>query len=235
MSNRLGVLRPDRPLAVIAEAEARVIEHELFRRLGDVTVDLRLDGDPVGRWLPIANAAWPTDVDAVIDPSMIWRDDLPPLTTLFARTVNPSAAAVRRRMLHHLALLPEPPFTLDASRFDELTTLHLRPTDLWIIAAAASSVDVEDPAVRALAGDDSAERLDQAFDRAVDGLDTDRTEAIARLRAERDEARHLAAEQADGAARTSAELADRLDELESENRVLHERLERAELQRSLDG
>lgn len=235
MSIRVGVRRPDRPLAVIAEAEARVIEHELFRRLGDVTVDLRVDGDPLGRWMPIDNASWPADVDAVIETSAIWHDDLPPLTTLFGRTVDPDAAAVRRRMLRHLDLMPEPPFVFDTPLFDELVARRVRPTDLWLVAGAASSVAVEIPAVRALVGDVDAERLDCAFDEATRGLDTNREETVARLRAERDEARSIASDQASDAARTRSELANRLDALEAENGVLHERLERADLQRSLDG
>ncbi|MEJ7800571.1 MAG: hypothetical protein WKF60_08635 [Ilumatobacter sp.] len=235
MSIRIGVRRPDRPLAVIAEAEARVVEHELFRRLGDLTVDLRVDGDPLGRWMPTVNAAWPADVDIVIETATIWQDDLPPLTILFGRTVHPDAAAVRRRMLHHLGLMPEQPFVLDGPLFDELVVRRVRPTDLWLVAETATSIDVEIPAVRALARSEDTDRLDRAFDEAVRGLETHREETVARLRAERDEARSIAAERAADAARTCTELADRLDALETENDVLHERLERAGLQRSLDG
>ena len=64
---RFGVLRSERGLPVIASAEARVIRGELERRLGPIMLDLRIDGDQLADWLPIAHAAWPVDVDAIID------------------------------------------------------------------------------------------------------------------------------------------------------------------------
>ncbi|MEO6654430.1 MAG: hypothetical protein ABIP17_17460 [Ilumatobacteraceae bacterium] len=234
MSRRIGVLRPDRPLPVIAEAEARVIEQELERRLGDVTVDLRVDGESIGRWLPVANAAWPTDVDLVISTAALWGDDVPPLTAAFGRTVEPAAATVRRRMLRHLDLMPEPPFALDAPLLDALVDRRVRPTDLWLVAEAASSIDVDVPAVRALVEPEGAARIDRAFDDAVGDLAPPTDDTLARLVAERDAARSQAREQASEVARTRAELADRLDALEAENDVLRERLDRAALQRALD-
>ena len=52
---RIGVVRPAGGHPVAAAAEARVVRHELERRLGPVTLDLRVDGDdPIGPWEALA-------------------------------------------------------------------------------------------------------------------------------------------------------------------------------------
>lgn len=236
---RFGVLRPERSHPAIATAEARVLFTELGRRLGPVELDLRIDGDPLAAWQPIANASWPADIDISIDPDLLWGPDLPPLTALFGRTVEPTAASVRRRMLRHLGVIPDGPFDLDADLFDRLDALPMRPTDLWLIAGEARAVVHPDPAVCAfVTASDGAEhtQLDQAFDQIVDGLvDPERNDrVITRLTAQVDALGDELETARSQLLRTQRESADRLDELTALNSSLSERLERAELGRSID-
>jgi hypothetical protein len=231
----IGIARADRPSEVIARAEARVIRHELARRLDRVVLDLRIDGAPLGPWLPRGSATWPSGVDAVVELDEL-RSDGSPLTSLFARTVDADAADVRRRMLVHLRLIPAGPFMLDDLLLTEILTMLPRPTDLWLVAAAASEVTTTDHAVRALATAASdASVLDAAFDRVVARLDgvVSAAGVIERVAAERDQASARARELGDELTRANREIADRLDALEAENAVLRERLERCELRRSL--
>ena len=228
---RLGIVRPDRPAAVVAIAEARVLSRELERRLGSVVLDLRVHGDQIGPWAPLANAAWPADIDAQIDPELIWSTGVPPLTTLFGRTVEPAAAEVRRRMLAHLGLLPS---VVDEQTVEELSSLPMRPTDLWLIVAAAERVEIDDPAIRSFgttAGDPDQTELDAAFD-AIAGplVDLEPTgSALQESVAAEQVWRRRAAELADELARSEAEAARRLDELAGQASVLRERIRRLEL------
>lgn len=234
MSLRLGVERADRPLEVVATTEARVIEHELTRRLGDVTVDLRIAGARLGPWLPLEHAAWPAEIDHRLDVSGLWADGQPPLATLFARTVHPDAADVRRRMLRHLGVIPRGEFTLDDEFLAGLPDGAPRPLDLWLIAGAASSISAGAADGFAPHDVDDAVRLDAVFDALVASVDDDPAPTIARLTTERDAARRDAEEAADSLVRVQAEIADRVDALRAENDGLRERLERAELHHPLD-
>lgn len=233
VSLRLGVERADRPLEIVATTEARVIRHELTRRLADVTVDLRIAGTRLGPWLPLEHAAWPAEIDHRLDVSDLWGDGQPPLATLFARTVHPDAADVRRRMLRHLGVIPHGEFTLDDEFLAGLPHGTPRPLDLWLIAGAASSIE-------AGAADGFARRdvdhagLDTVFDALVASVDADHAPTIARLTAERDASRLDADGAADSLRRVQADIVDRLDALQAENDVLRERLERAELHHPLD-
>ena len=237
MTLRLGIERPDRPSEVVAAAEARVITHELERRLGDVTIDFRVDGNPVGPWAASSAAAWPHDVDAVVDPTLLWGVDLPPMTSAFGRTVDPSAGAVRARMLEHLGILPIE--RVDDSLLDAWgRSGSIRPTDLWLVLNAADDIDLSDPALTALAENQPAADVDGAFDRVVesvaDVLPGDAlTERLRRAISERDGARADLADAIDRARRAEHEAASRLDELQAELAVLHERIERIELQAGL--
>lgn len=240
----VGVLRPDRPRRVVAEAEARVVAAELARRLGEVTVDLRVEGAPIGPWRSAETAAWPRDVDATVDAAAIWTASTPALTALFGRTVDDVAAEVRTRMLRHLGVLPDEAFTLDEECLRALEEWHVSPTDLWLVANAAAIADSGDVAVDALArpagtGDAGTAALDAAFDAVADavrqGAGDASPETIPRLVTERDAARTAAAAAHDELRRTRAELADRLDQLSAENAALRERLERTRLGRELDG
>ncbi len=233
MSVRLGIERPGRPTEVVATAEARVIHHELSRRLGDVTVDLRVAGDALGPWQPLAHAAWPADIDHRLDESVLWADDLPPMTSLLPRTVDPAAAAVRERMLRHLGVIPDGEFVLDDDFLSGLGIRTLRPTDLWLIARAASSIDA-DAARGFMSGADDDARLDTLFDAVVADIDIDLTPTIQRLVAERDVARRDAQEAVDEALRVRAETADHLDALNADIDALRDRLDRAELSSTLD-
>lgn len=231
---RFGVLRPERAHPAVAVAEARVIRTETERRLGPVTLDLRIDGEPVGDWRPIAHASWPADIDATVDAAQLWGPDLPPLTTLFARTVEPAAASVRRRMLRHLGVLPDRPFDLDTELFDRLDDFPVRPTDLWLVATEARSVTHPDPSVRALAtapGSPAHGRLDQAFDRIADELRSfgDGEATIARLKTQVDMIADELQSVREQLARSERESADRLEQSAALNSTLRERLERAEL------
>jgi hypothetical protein len=231
---RIGVLRPNRPRVVVARAEARVLRFELERRLGPVTLDLRVAGTAVGLWDPIERAAWPVGVDAVLGATDLWSEGMPPLTSLFGRTVEPSTAAVRSGMLRHLGLLPSEPFTFDDAHLAGLDDARLRPTDLWVIVTAASHITTTDPAIRALTGVTDDTVLDTVFDRvaldlaAEPAVATIRARQLARLVSERDELRRRLAE-------LEAEVArdhDGYREVERELAVWRDRCERAEL---LDG
>ena len=221
---RIGVARPDRPPGLIAEIEARVIRAELERRLGATTVDLRVDGAPIGAWASRDSAAWPADVDAVVPPDLLWSDDLPPLTALFGRTLDDVAIEIRSHMLDHLGCSDEP--IDDRVVADEVPW---RPTDVWLLARRNGVSADTDPRLQAMAeGDATAADLDGAFDAAADHIaDTvgpqRMTTIIARLR------RH--ALQLDADHRAAVELAHRnvveaatlVDELRAENAVLRER------------
>ena len=230
---RIGVLRPNRPsVAVVARAEARVIRVELERRLGPVTLDLRIAGTALSPWEPIEHAAWPVGVDALLGATELWSEGMPPLTSLFGRTVEPSTAAVRSGMLRHLGLLPSEPFTFDDAHLADLDDARLRPTDLWVIVTAASNVTTSEPDISVLTGVTDVTRLDAVFDRiAVDlaaepAVATIRTRQLARLVSERDELRRRLAE-------LEAEVArdrERYREVARELAVWRDRCERAELQ-----
>lgn len=232
---RIGIVRPSRARPVIAEIEARVIEHELTRRLGRVTLDLRVDGPRLGRWQPLEHAAWPGDIDARLDDDALWSDRHPPLAGLLARTIEPDAAAVRADMLRHLGVLPAEPFVLDDDLLDELDPARIRPTDLWLIARAASEVTVVDPAVAALVSAGDARALDELFDALVAALDVDRSVELARVAAERDELTRRVAELQADAARERIEVLGRFEQLTAELGVWRERAERAELGAALAG
>lgn len=232
---RIGVLRHDRPSAVVAHAEARVIGHELTRRLGALTLDLRVDGETIGPWRPVEHAAWPGGVDVAIDLDEIVADVGTPLTALFARTVDPEAADVRRRMLIHLGSLPVGRF--DDAALAAATRIPLRPTDLWLLVTGADHVEVDDQAVRALAGAplETLAAVDARFDALADRLrstasvDDAATARLAALTARVGELeRELEAARSD-AARERLEAVHRLDELVAEQRRLVDRLDRAEL------
>lgn len=235
MSLRLGILRPGRTLEVVAAAEAAVIRHELTRRLGDVSFDLRIDGDRLGPWLPDAAAAWPGEIDIAVDTSPLWNE---PLTALFGRTVDSRAAEVRQRMLRHLDVIPEASFVLDDARLAELLAVAIRPTDLWLIARAAADIAVDDPAITALAGSSPTERVDLVFDTTANEVAAQAEPfigtSIARLTLERDDARREADAARDELARVTVEVADRLDALTAETAVLRDRLAKAELRPSVD-
>lgn len=228
---RLGIVRPDRPAAVIATAEARVLTREFERRLGPIVLDLRVDGDPIDGWVDVATASWPTGIDVEIDAAELWATGLPPLTSLFGRTVDPAAAAVRRRMLGHLGLLPS---TFDQATLDEVSSIPLRPTDLWLMLGAAERVDVDDPAIRAFtAATGAADQatLDAQFDRLVEPLaDFESTGSALQCSLAAEQAwRRRAGELTDELARSEVEAVARLDELAGEVRVLREQIERLEL------
>lgn len=242
MTTVVGLLRPDRPRRVVAEAEAAVVRAELERRLGDVVVDLRVDGAPLGPWRSVATAAWPEQVDVVLDAGLLWTPETPTLTPLFGRTVDDTAAEVRERMLRHLGVLPDGSFDLDEELLAPLERQNVSPTDVWIVARAASAVATGDPAIDGFAQSTLqdpqpvSEKLDAAFDAVTAGVPADVADrAVDRLRAERDAARRDAASADDELRRVRAEVADRLDHLGAENAALRERLERAELGHRLDG
>lgn len=223
---RIGFRRDDRPHPVVAVAEARVIHHELERRLGPITLDLRIGGDAIEPWLPLAHAAWPADIDAVVEHHEVVGEGLAPLTSLFARTVAPEAAEVRRRMLVHLGVVDGNPF--DAAALDALDALAPTPTDLWLAVSSAPSVAVDDPAIAALAApastsigddDDPCAALDAAFDGVATRLGhhelvaAARDREIARLRDERDDLRRAVAELESSVARERAETGALVDDL----------------------
>lgn len=240
LAPRVGVVRPTRTLLVVAEIDARVIRAELERRLGPITLDLRIDGERNGPWSPLGHAAWPADIDAALDAGALWPKDGPRLPALTARTIDPDAAAVRADMLRHLGIVPDGPFALDDELLARLDPSRIRPTDLWLVARAASDVTVADPDVRALAHTGDLTPLDDAFDRAAaDLLDqeaiTERLDrGAARLVGERDELRRRLAAAEEQAMRDQADMRDRLDAAQRDLEVWRERAERAELQRTLD-
>lgn len=229
---RLGVVRaPDAAADVtLATIDARVVRAELERRLGPVTLDLRTAGTPAGPWMPIDHAAWPSDVDATIDLADL-DGASHELAALFGRTVEPSAADVRRRMLEHLSILPIGDEPLTDDRLDALLPPPARPTDLWLVVRDASSITTTEPAhtlLRTAPTYDVIARLDRWFDAIA--ADLDRTETtIARLRAEVIELRARLADAEDALMRSERLALDRLSVLETERASLRERLERANL------
>ena len=229
---RIGIVRPDRPHRAVADAEARVLQAEIDRRLGPTVVDLRVVGTDLGRWRSADHAAWPADVDVVIDADRLWGDHVPPLTALFARTIEPAAADVRRRMLTHLGVLP-----VDLVDDDDLAALlegPARPTDLWLVVAEATRIDLADRRVAAFrAQPDTIAALDAELDRVVAELPTlsddsllgrlRRSETLAR--AERRRADEAAAD----LVRVQREAADLLDEARERSAVADEQAERTRL------
>jgi len=231
---RVGVVRPNRPPRPVAEAEARVIRTELTRRLGVVSCDLRVDGAPVGPWSSRATAAWPADIDLEIDAAILWNDELPPLTALFGRTVDATAADVRARMLEHLGLGGRP---LDDAVLDD--AIPWRPTDLWLLARRDGVAAGASRELAAFADDGrSSAPLDAAFDAIAAsvraGLPPDRSDAeVSRLRARVAELEAACAELADDADRREAEAVGLIDELEAEKAILVERELRVAIDRDL--
>lgn len=230
---RLGIVRPGHasPSALVATIEARVLQAELTRRLGAVLLDLRTDGAAVGPWQPLAHAAWPAAIDARPDVTGLWGAT--PLTALLGRTIDPAAAEVRARMLAHLGLIPEAAVALDATRLASLTELHLRPTDLWLVARAAGTVATGDAAVDALVAEPGSPDV-AALDAALDAIAATVDPAVvgASVAALTDEVAALRARVAELEAdqrRDAVETTARLDVLEQERAVLQERLERAQL------
>ncbi len=226
---RIGVVRPDRPPTIVAEIEARVIRHELERRIGRITLDLRIDGPRLGPWLPLDHAAWPTDIDAQLDGAELWSDRHPPLARLMGRTIEPEAAEVRVDMLRHLGIVPAQPFVLDDDLLETLDPVRIRPTDLWLIARAATAVTVADDAIVALVDTDDPVALDDLFDRLVDHLDVDPSAELARITAERNELARRLTELAAEIARERIRTLDRFEHLAGELEVWRQRAARAEL------
>jgi len=233
---RIGVLRPDRPFAPLADAEARVVEHELARRLGPVVLDLRVDGAALGRWQPASHAGWPANLDAVAPSEALWAAGSSPLTALFATTVEPRAAEVRARMLAHLELAVS---VLDDDAVATLSRFNPSPTDCWLIATGAAVVTATDPRWSALAAPTPQQlaQLAAAFDAAAASLAESpaigaaQAVELARRSAEcaalSDEVARLRAE----LTRQQAEAADKIDDLTASLRAAEDRLARAALQR----
>lgn len=241
---RIGIRRSVRPVDLaadaVAAAEARVLDTELRRRLGSsVVLDLRIDGTDLGAWQSAAHAAWPGAVDHVVGSDEFWDGSLPPLTTLFARTVDADAADVRRRMLHHLELLPLD--RLDAGALEAWNGAPLRATDLWLIATGAGSVDVDVRDIlgfTAPPGGADAARLDVVLDDLAAHLLA--SVEIATLDQRRRDAEAVAAagraridELSDELRRTQREAVERIDELSARLAVLDERAERSGVEREL--
>jgi hypothetical protein len=242
---RLGVMRATDASrdTTVATMEARVVRVELERRLGPVTLDLRTEGPTIGPWLPSEHAAWPGDVDATIDLGDLGVNAAH-LVALFGRTIEPVAADVRSRMLHHLGVLP-----VNAALTDELLAEVLpppaRPTDLWLVVRASTNLATSEPAHRLLRDDGGGDAnvdadvdaiqgiVDDWFDRAVAALPAAITSAsIARLRADLDDLRSRLAAATDELARNEREALDRFDDLATERDSLRERLDRSQLDRA---
>ncbi len=230
---RLGVVRAANasPDVTVAEMEARVVRAELERRLGAVTFDLRTDGPTTGPWLPRAHAAWPADIDAMIE-----LDDLGDraghLVALFGRTVEPVAADVRSRMLHHLEVLPLGDTVLTDDLLDDLLPSPARPTDVWLVVRSASNLATSEPAhqlLRADADGGDTGALDHWFDDVVAGLPTDTTATVSRLRTEVDELRARLDAALDELTRSEREALERVEDLTTDRDSLRERLDRAQL------
>jgi hypothetical protein len=239
---RLGVMRATDASrdTTVATIEARVVRAELERRLGPVTLDLRTEGPTVGPWLPRAHAAWPGDVDATIDLGDLGVNAAH-LVALFGRTIEPVAADVRSRMLHHLGVLPVKAALTDEV-LAELLPPPARPTDLWLVVRGAANLTTSEPAHHLLRDDSGVDAeavrgaVDDWFDRAVTALPTAITSAsIARLRAELDDLRSRLAAATDELARNEREALDRFDDLATERDSLRERLDRAQLDRAGTG
>jgi hypothetical protein len=230
---RIGVLRPSTasPDPVVALAEARVVRHELSRRLGEVNIDFRNDGGIIDPWLPAEHGAWPGDVDATIELSPVTGAEGPHLLAVFARTVDPTAADVRRRMLAHLGVLPID--HLDDDELHRRLPAPRRPTDVWLLARAAEVIDLSDRQLGSLRGDDEeAAAIDAWFDQCVAGLSIDTSPTVARLSARVDELETALTDAQSDAARSERLALDRLEELQSRYDVLRERLTRTELDRT---
>lgn len=231
---RVGVVRPDRPALPIAEAEARVIRSELTRRLGTVVCDLRIDGAPLGEWTTRATAAWPADIDVEIDPDSLWGNGLPPLTALFGRTVDPTAADVRGRMLEHLGLGGRP---LDDDVLDG--DIPWRPTDLWLLARRDGVAPGASPELASFDADDgTVEMLDTAFDVLTAAIRAQvpaerAVNEIARLRARVSELEAEVGDAGSDADRREADAVRMIDDLKAENAILVERELRASIDHDL--
>lgn len=230
---RVGLRRTGRPHGSVATAEASIIRHELERRVGPISLDLRISGEQLGDWQPEALAAWPAAIDVSVDASPLWKPGVPPLTCLFVRTVSPKAADVRRRMLHHLGILP-----LDVASEVGLAELgELRPLDLWLVISEARSVELTDPGLLGfrLPHDDAAAALDEMFDDLAAEIhsngvvEASASAHISRLTDHIHDLEVLLSTLTDDALRDRVEHLDRIDELTAENQVLHERLRRLEL------
>jgi hypothetical protein len=233
-SVRLGIVRPSSaaPRPVVAEIEARVLRHELGRRLGPVVLDLRTDGPARGPWQPLAHAGWPGTIDARVDADALWAEPVG-LAALIGRTVDPAIVDVRRRMLVHLGIIPAEPLPLDAARMASFDPLLLRPVDLWLIASEASRVDTGEPAVDALAvppGGAAIGRIDGILDEIAAGLtEVTGSATVAALTDEVTALRARVAELEADAQRTLIETTARLDQLAHERSVLLDRAERDRL------
>lgn len=227
---RFGIVRAaDASLdPTVAEIEARVVRSELERRVGPVSLDLRTDGPAVGPWLPREHAAWPADVDATIDLADL-GELAARLPALFARTVDPTSADVRSRMLHHLGVLPvDTPLTDDL--LAELLPAPARPTDLWLVVRAADELATDEPSHRPLRdGGSDAAGIDRWFDDTVAALPVDAEPTVARLRAEAAELRSRLAAAHDDGLRLERLATERIEHLTTERDSLRERLERAQL------
>lgn len=227
---RFGVVRASDASTdpTMSEIEARVVRTELERRVGPVSLDLRTDGPTVGPWLPLEHAAWPADVDAVIDLADL-GSLAAQLPALFARTVEPVAADVRSRMLHHLSVLPVHTALTD-ELLDELLPAPARPTDLWLVVRSADDLATGDPSHRFLR-DDGADvtGLDRWFDDTVAGLRIDVAPTVARLRADNAELRARLAAADDDRMRAERLATERIEHLTAERDSLRERLGRAQL------
>lgn len=228
---RIGVLRAADASAdpTVAEMEARVLRAELERRIGAVTLDLRTDGPATGPWLPRAHAAWPADIDVTIE---LDSDQARHLLVLFGRTIEPVAADVRSRMLHHLGVLPVGDAPLTDELLAELLPVHARPTDLWLVVQSAAQLATSEPAHRLLrsdAADSGPADVDRWFDSTAADLPTDTTATINRLQAEVAELRSRLDAAGDDLARTERAALERIEDLTAERDSLGERLGRAEL------
>jgi hypothetical protein len=243
----------------------RVIEHELRRRLGDLgcrwTTADRVVAEPrpdvvvlVG--VDLAPTAWGATTPPPLVEAGLATDGGPTDPVRHVPTViDPTTWEVRTRMLRHLGLLPEGPYTVagppwrtrtgpDAAPTD-LSSLHLTPTDLATLVAHAERAELDDAGLAALVGgrgevptgtdaaaiaadvDDLATRITGA----LDGADTATTaQRIARLERELAELRAglEAASRTRRAERARAIAA--LDEAADRERVLRAQLEAAELE-----
>lgn len=229
---RLGIVRPATGSGdpLVAEIEPRVLAYELARRLGPVSLDLRTDGDAIGRWLPLAHAAWPAAIDAQLDAAALWSSSVP-LTALITRTIEPAAAEVRARMLAHLGLIPADPAPLGADRLAELAALSITPTDLWLVARAATAVDTgvaELDAVVTPVSSPGIAVLDAGIDALLAGTELPGAATVGRLQGELTALRARVTELEAEARRTAVETAGLIDDLVHERAVLRERLDRAQ-------
>jgi hypothetical protein len=227
---RIGVLRPSTasPDPAVALAEARIVRHELTRRLGEVSIDFRTEGSVVAPWMPAEHSAWPSDVDATLDLSPVAGPDGPHLLSVVARSVDPTAADVRRRTLTPLGVLTLG--ELDDDDLNERLPTPRRPTDIWLLVTAADHTDLSDPHLGSLRGDaEEAAAIDAWFEECVHGLAVDTAPTVARLSARVAELETALAGAQSDAARSERLALERLDELQTECDLLRERLTRTEL------